>query len=202
MATVRTGRDAGFSDLTDSIGLTDSTDFTVFAESAYASLLRTARLLTGDWHSAEDLVQSALVKVYLRWHRSAGWESRQAYARKVVVNLYATWRRRRWHGEVTGPGQPEGRPDPAAGDLIGGLDVRLELDRALAALSRAQRAVVVLRFYEDLSVDRTAELLGCSPGTVKSRTNRALERLRAMGALAGYAGSGASGPEAPGREVR
>ncbi|MFE5482062.1 SigE family RNA polymerase sigma factor [Streptomyces sp. NPDC056527] len=163
-------------------------DFAEFAESAYASLLRTARLLTGDPHAAEDLVQAALVRVYLRWGGSARWESPQAYARKVVVNLYATWRRRRWHTEVVRPG---GDSAPDTHDMAGGADARLELARALAALPRAQRAVVVLRFYEDLSVEQTAELLGCSPGTVKSRTNRALERLRAGGALAGYAGRGA-----------
>ncbi|WP_137993982.1 SigE family RNA polymerase sigma factor [Streptomyces vilmorinianum] len=163
-------------------------DFAAFAESAYASLLRTARLLTGDPHAAEDLVQAALVKVYLRWGGSARWDSPQAYARKVVVNLYATWRRRRWHTEVV---RPENDSAPDAHDMAAGADARLELARALASLPRAQRAVVVLRFYEDLSVEQTAELLGCSPGTVKSRTNRALERLRAGGALAGYAGRGA-----------
>jgi RNA polymerase sigma factor (sigma-70 family) len=72
--------------------------------------------------------------------------------------------------------------------MAGNADSRLELSRALATLPRSQRTVVVLRFYDDLSVQQTAELLGCSPGTVKSRTNRALERLRAAGALSGYAG--------------
>ncbi|WP_329118687.1 SigE family RNA polymerase sigma factor [Streptomyces sp. NBC_01465] len=164
-------------------------DFTEFTASAYPSLLRTARLLTGDRHTAEDLVQAALVRVYLHWGRSAAWESPQAYARKVVVNLYATWRRRSWHREVPHALQGE-RPD-GADDATGGTDTRIELRRALTSLPRAQRAVLVLRFYEDLSVEQTAELLGCSPGTVKSRTNRALERLRATGALTGYAGRGA-----------
>lgn len=162
-------------------------DFADFAESSYASLLRTARLLTGDPHAAEDLVQAALVKVYLRWGGADRWDSPQAYARKVVVNLYATWRRRRWHTEVVRPGDDRA-PAPDTHDMAGGADARLELARALAALPRAQRAVVVLRFYEDMSVEQTAGLLGCSPGTVKSRTNRALERLRTTGALAGYAG--------------
>ncbi|MEV1066768.1 SigE family RNA polymerase sigma factor [Streptomyces sp. NPDC050263] len=163
------------------------TEFGEFAAGAYPSLLRTARLLTGDRHTAEDLLQAALVRVYVRWSRSASWDSPHAYARKVVVNLYATWRRRRWHTEVV---RPEADHTPGAGDMAGEAETRLELDRALAALPRAQRVVVVLRFYEDLSVQETADLLGCSPGTVKSRTNRALERLRAMGALAGYAGRG------------
>lgn len=162
--------------------------FAEFVRGAYASLLRTAVLLTGDRHAAEDLVQAALVRVYVRWNRSAAWESPQAYARKVVVNLFATWRKRRWNGEV--PSSAE-RHVTDAGDMADGAARRLLVGRVLATLPRAQRAVVVLRFYEDLSVEQTAELLGCSPGTVKSRTNRALERLRASGVLAEYAGRGA-----------
>ncbi|MFE1577291.1 SigE family RNA polymerase sigma factor [Streptomyces fradiae] len=167
----------------------DDQGFTDFTTTSYASLLRTARLLTGDRHTAEDLVQAALVKVYLRWGRSGSWASPQAYARKVVVNLYATWRRRRWHTETPRSGD-EAAAAADGPDMAGGAEARLELARALGSLPRAQRAVVVLRFYEDLSVEETADLLGCSPGTVKSRTNRALERLRASGALAGYAGRG------------
>ncbi len=162
-------------------------EFADFVAGAHTSLVRTARLLTGDRHSAEDLMQAALVRVYLHWGRSAGWDSPQAYARKVVVNLYATWRRRRWHTEVIRPDEDRVAD---AGDMAGSAETRLELDRALATLPRVQRAVVVLRFYEDLSVEETAALLGCSPGTVKSRTKRALERLRAAGALAGYAERG------------
>ncbi|MFE2427815.1 SigE family RNA polymerase sigma factor [Streptomyces sp. NPDC059373] len=158
-------------------------EFAEFAGTAYRSLLRTARLLTGDPHTAEDLVQAALVRVYLHWSRAATWASPHTYARKVVVNLFATWRRRRWHTEV-----PQGEPESSADgyDMAGRADARLELAGALAALPRAQRSVLVLRCYEDLSVEETAELLGCSPGTVKSRTNRALERLRDADTLAGY----------------
>ena len=163
-------------------------EFVEFVTGAHISLLRTARLLTGDRHTAEDLLQTALVRVYTRWSRSASWESPHAYARKVVVNLYATWRRRRWHTEVV---RPEADHTPDTRDMAGDAERRLELERALAGLPRAQRVVVVLRFYEDLSVEETADLLGCSAGTVKSRTHRALERLRAVGALAGYAGRGA-----------
>ncbi|MFJ1613771.1 SigE family RNA polymerase sigma factor [Streptomyces sp. NPDC088251] len=161
-------------------------EFAGFVAASHGSLLRTARLLTGDPHTAEDLVQAALIRVYTRWGRAAVWESPQAYTRKVVVNLYATWRRRRWHAEVV---RAETESSTSGHDMAGSAEARLELERALADLPRTQRAVVVLRFYEDLSVDQTAELLGCSPGTVKSRTNRALERLRAAGALSGYAGT-------------
>lgn len=185
MATDRSGRDTGF---------------TEFARTAYRPLLRTARLLTGDGHAAEDLVQAALVRVYLQWGRSDSWDSPHAYARKVVVNLFATWRRRRWHGEVpdggtaaayegTGAaGAASAGSTGSARDPASGVDERLALGQALSGLPRGQRAVLVLRFYEDLSVEQTAELLGCSPGTVKSRTNRALEHLRRTDALTGYAG--------------
>ncbi|HET6359471.1 MAG TPA: SigE family RNA polymerase sigma factor [Streptomyces sp.] len=169
-------------------GSARDSEFADFVTASHVSLLRTARLLTGDPHTAEDLVQTALIRVYTHWGRSAGWDSPQAYARKAVVNLYATWRRRRWHSEVAHTGA-ESAAD--GHDMAGSAEARLELGRALGALPRAQRAVVVLRYYEDLSVEQTAELLGCSPGTVKSRTNRALERLRTAGALAGYAGRGA-----------
>src|SRR5579859_5848787 len=74
--------------------------FAEFAAGSQASLMRTALLLTGDWQAAEDLLQSALLRVYLHWGRSASWDSPLAYSRKVVVNLYATRRRRRWHAEI------------------------------------------------------------------------------------------------------
>ncbi|MEY9836283.1 SigE family RNA polymerase sigma factor [Streptacidiphilus sp. EB103A] len=160
-------------------------EFAEFAAGAYPSLLRTARLLTGDRHAAEDLVQAALVRVYVRWSRAASWEAPRAYARKTLVNLYATWRRRRWHTEVL-KAEPAGQAgrDDTADQVV----ARHELGRALADLPRAQRVVLVLRFYEDLSVEQTADLLGCSTGTVKSRTSRALQHLRSTDALANYAG--------------
>jgi RNA polymerase sigma-70 factor (sigma-E family) len=154
--------------------------FAEFAAGAQASLLRTAVLLTGDRHTAEDLVQSALIRVYLRWGRSDSWDSPVAYARKTLVNLYATWRRRSWHGEV-----PYAAPGDTGeqGDHAEHVVAHRQVVRALAALPRRQRAVLVLRFFEDMSVEEAAEVLGCSPGTVKSRTGRAIQRLRAANAL-------------------
>jgi RNA polymerase sigma-70 factor (sigma-E family) len=157
--------------------------FAEFAAGSQASLMRTALLLTGDWQAAEDLLQSALLRVYLHWGRSASWDSPLAYSRKVVVNLYATRRRRRWHAEV-----PHAAPVAAAvgADPADEIVARRELMEALTALPRHQRAVLVLRFYEDMSVEETADVLGCSTGTVKSRTQRGLKRLRSLTTLDRY----------------
>lgn len=151
--------------------------FAEFAAGSRASLMRTAVLLTGDRHTAEDLVQAALVRVYLTWGRSESWDSPVAYARKSVVNLYATWRRRSWHGEV-----PHAVPadDGSGSDHADQVLAHHQIMAALATLPRHQRAVLVLRYFEDMSVEEAANVLGCSAGTVKSRTQRAIQRLRAM----------------------
>lgn len=164
-------------------GDTQEVAFAEFVAGAQPSLMRTAVLLTGNWHTAEDLVQSALVRVYQHWGRSASWESPTAYARRVLVNLSVTWRRRMWRAEVphASPGVNALGPDVADGVVS-----QRELALALAALPRHQRAVLVLRFYEDMTVEQTADLLGCSAGTVKSRTLRAVRSLRAMGVLEHY----------------
>lgn len=159
-------------------------EFAQFARIAYRSLLRTTRLLTGDPHAAENLAQAAL-RVYLHWEWASTWESPHACTHKVVVNLYATSRRRRWHTDVP---YAAAQDRVKEGDMAHGADDKVELAYALHRLPRSQRTVLVLRFYEDLSVEEAAKLLGCSPGTtVKSRTNRALERLRIADALTGYA---------------
>ena len=153
-------------------------EFAEFMRAVYPSLLRTARLLTGDWHSAEDLVQAALVRVYLHWGNRESWRSPTAYSRTVTVNLFASWRRRRWMTERVGAEHVE-LPVDARG--ASDTDTRVALGSALAGLPRPQCAVLVLRFYEDLSVEECAAVLGCSAGTVKSRTNRAIQTLRGTG---------------------
>jgi RNA polymerase sigma-70 factor (sigma-E family) len=160
--------------------------FAEFAAGSQASLMRTAVLLTGDWQLAEDLVQSALIRVYLHWGRSRSWDSPLAYSRKVVVNLYATRRKRKWHAEVPHPA-PMAASRALGADLADRIVARRELVQALSSLPRHQRAVLVLRFYEDMTVEQTAQMLGCSTGTVKSRTQRAVQRLRSMTTLAQYA---------------
>ena len=156
-------------------------EFSEFAVGVYAPLLKTARLMTGDSHTAEDMVQSTLERVYVRWNRSASWESPHAYARQVLVNLILKAAKRKWRGELAHADLPEAQAPDAASAVD-----RRDLAVALRALPLGQRMVVVLRYYEDLSLEQAADVLGCSVGTVKSRANRALAALRASGVLTGY----------------
>ncbi|MEV6425114.1 SigE family RNA polymerase sigma factor [Streptomyces sp. NPDC051662] len=150
-------------------------DFEAFVAARGPRLLRMAWLLTGDAHLAEDLLQSTLAKVWPKWPRIAG-DRPEAYVRKALVHLHASWWRRRWRGEL-----PYGDVPDAVGtfDAYAGVDLEQSLAAAVRALPVRQRAVVVLRYFEDLSVDDTAATLGCTPGTVKSQSARALRTLRA-----------------------
>lgn len=148
--------------------------FREFVAARSAALLRTAYLLTGDWATAEDLLQTALTKTYLAWRRLGTIDSVEPYARRVLVTTATSWWRRRWHGErPTGTMPEDVRPD--------GADERAERDlmwRFVQGLPPRQRAVLVLRFYEDLTEVDTARLLDISVGTVKSQGARALATLR------------------------
>ncbi|GAA1564594.1 SigE family RNA polymerase sigma factor [Kribbella sancticallisti] len=151
-------------------------EYVEFVEAASASLRRTAFLVCGDWHRADDVVQDALYKLYLVWPRVTRAGNPLAYARRVVVNAAVDTGRRPWRREV-----PTGDllPDRArSGDHAADHADRDEVLAALSQLGPRQRACVVLRYYEDLSVEQTAEALGCSPGTVKSQVSRGLETLR------------------------
>jgi RNA polymerase sigma-70 factor (sigma-E family) len=151
--------------------------FDAYVEARGADLLRTAFLLTGDHQRAEDLVQTALGKVWSRWDHvvERAEPGPHAYVRKVMLTTYIAWWRRRWNGEAPTDVLPE---VAQAGDSGRASAERLDLLRALSALPRGQRAVVVLRYVEDLSEAQTAEVLGCSVGTVKSQCSRALAALR------------------------
>ncbi|GGM25878.1 hypothetical protein GCM10011608_08300 [Micromonospora sonchi] len=149
-------------------------EFRDFVTARSGALLRSAYLLTGDWGTAEDLLQTALTKTYLAWKRLGGIEAIEPYARRVMVNTSTSWWRRRWHGERP----TEVMPERAAADVIEQQLDRDVLWRHLRALPARQRAVLVLRFYEDMSEAQTAALLDISPGTVKSQTSRALATLR------------------------
>jgi RNA polymerase sigma-70 factor (sigma-E family) len=138
-------------------------------------LLKTAWLLTGDWHLAEDLLQTALAKTSLAWHRIERWESVDAYVRKAMVTTYATWWRRKWRGETPTHDLPE---QLTVSDAYNEVDLRESVRRALVTLPSRQRAVVVLRYFEDLSEAETAAALGCSVGAVKSHASRAITKLR------------------------
>ncbi|MGV9211150.1 SigE family RNA polymerase sigma factor [Micromonospora sp. RB23] len=166
-------------------------EFREFVAARSAALLRTAYLLSGDWATAEDLLQTALTKTYLAWKRLGGIEAVEPYARRVMVNTSTSWWRRRWHGERPTEVLPE---RPGLDEIEQQLDRDL-LWRHLKELPSRQRAVLVLRYYEDLSEAQTAALLEISPGTVKSQASRALATLRRrMGAdtpdLAAPAGTG------------
>lgn len=138
------------------------------------SLLRLAWLLTTDWALAEDLVQVALVKAWRRWH-ALGSGDPDAYVRRITVNTYATWWRRRWRGEVPSDALPE----PLALDPgYASVEHRDHLARMLATLPRRQRATIALRYYEDLSEQEAAAILGISVGAVKGYANRGLAALR------------------------
>lgn len=136
------------------------------------ALWRSAWLLTGDAHRAEDLVQTALMKCWRRWDQIAADGSVDGYVRRAVMTTYTDWRRRRWSGEVP----TDVMPDDWTADAD--LAVRQDVLSALAQLPRGQRAVIVLRFYDDLTEVQTADALGVSVGTVKSQTARALKALR------------------------
>jgi RNA polymerase sigma-70 factor (sigma-E family) len=135
---------------------------------------RSAYLLCGDWHLADDLVSQALVKLHRSWSRVRGADNVDAYAQKVLTRCWLTERGRRWrHLEQTRSDPPhrESPPDDRVVD-------RLPLADLLRSLGPRQRAVLILRFYLDHSVEETAEILGVSPGTVKSQSARALGQLR------------------------
>lgn len=153
----------------------DDGEFTDFVRVHSRALLRTAYYLTGDRGLAEDLLQASLTKTYLHWHRIRSRGAEVAYVRKTMVNTSINWwRRMSWQAE-----RPrDDLPAMVVEDGTDAIDERAGLIEAVRRLPARQRAVVALRYLEDLSEAETARLLGCSPGTVKSNTSRALKRLR------------------------
>jgi RNA polymerase sigma-70 factor (sigma-E family) len=139
------------------------------------SLLRTARMLTGDQYLGEDLVQAALEKVWPRWERIIAHGDPYSYVRTVMLHLYTAWWRRSWRAEQPTSSVPEVAD---ADDDYAATDLRDAFQRLLDALSPKQRAILVLRFHDDLTETSVAQLMGCSVGTVKSQTARALTKLR------------------------
>ena len=150
---------------------TAGSGFDAFLAARGDALWRSAWLLTGDHQLAEDLVQTALAKCWWRFDR-VGAGGFEAYVRRVLFTTYAAWWRRKWRGERPTADLPE--TTAAASDT----DDRHDLVAALATLPRGQRAVVVLRYFEDLTEQQAADMLGISTGTVKSQCSRALTSLR------------------------
>jgi RNA polymerase sigma-70 factor (sigma-E family) len=155
-------------------------DFEEFVAARWTALYRLAYLLTASPSAADDLLQTTLEKAYMRWARIGGMEHAEAYVRRMIANTYLSGRRRAWVREEPRDGLPE-TASPAESPV---------LDRALlwplvCALPARQRAVIVLRYYEDLSEAEIAAALGCAPGTVKSQASAAMKALRRALAAAG-----------------
>lgn len=153
-------------------------EFTAFVQSRGTSLSRAAFYLCGDVHKAQDLVQIALTKTYVAWPTARRMDT-YAYARRVLVNSNIdSWRRRRWRETPAIDADADVVPAPPAPDLIGRVADRQMLVAALLTLTRRERAVLTLRFFEDLSERDTARALNVGVGTVKSTSSRALAKLR------------------------
>jgi RNA polymerase sigma-70 factor (sigma-E family) len=160
----------------------DERAFEAFVVARSQALLRSAFLLTRDAAAAEDLLQTALARSWSAWARID--DDPEPYVRRVLVNTYTSWWRRKWRGEVPTEVLPDreagtaGAARPAAAGSGTSIEDRLVLWQALGRLTRKQRAVVVLRYLEDLTEAETARILGVSVGTVKSQTSKALAALR------------------------
>ncbi|MFG2044019.1 SigE family RNA polymerase sigma factor [Dactylosporangium sp. NPDC048998] len=135
---------------------------------------RTAYLLCGDWHLADDLVSEAVIRLHRHWSRASQANNVDAYTQKILTRCWLSEQRRRWrrveHTQADPPATSYLQPD--------GIVERQPLAQLLESLGPRQRAVVILRFYLDHSVEETAELLGIAPATVRSQSTRALEHLR------------------------
>jgi RNA polymerase sigma-70 factor (sigma-E family) len=170
--------------IADAAELVAPDSFDDFVAARGPALMRTAYMLTGSRDAAEDLVQSALARVYPRWTRIAGMDRPEAYVRRVLVTTHLKWLRVRRVAE-----QPlDEQAGPAARALTAADPAAAHAERdvvwlALAALPRRQRAVIVLRYYEDLPEAEVAAVLGITVGTVKSQTAKAMARLRDHPAL-------------------
>jgi RNA polymerase sigma-70 factor (sigma-E family) len=149
--------------------------FARFVEARQRGLQRTAWLLTGDWALAEDLVQTALARSWPRWERINRRDDPVVYVHRVMLNTWASWNRRRWRGERPSAAVPDAQ---VPGDMATEVAVRVAVQGALRSLSDRQRAVVVLRVFDDLTEAQAAQVLGCAIGTVKSTMARAVARLR------------------------
>lgn len=162
----------------------DDDAYVEFVNGASRGLRRTAYLVCGDWVQAEDLVQEALLKLYVAWPRVASSEGVQAYARRTVVNVAIDAGRRK----AKLPRSYDEVPDlPDRHDAVRSSDIRAVVMDALRELPSRARACVVLRYFDDLPVDETARILGVTSGTVKSQTSRGLELLKATFDRAGIA---------------
>jgi len=161
--------------VTREVAIAETDGFAEFVTARERALQRTAWLLTGDWALAQDLVQTALVRSWPRWERIRRRDNPEIYVRKVMVNTWLTWTRRKWRGEQPLGVLPEG---PAPGDHASEVAIRIAVQQALGALTQRQRAVLVMRVFDDMSEADVAHALGLAVGTVKSTSAQALAKLR------------------------
>jgi RNA polymerase sigma-70 factor (sigma-E family) len=165
--------------------------FSDYVAARQRSLVRLAFLLAGDFHAAEDIVQSALARTYLSWNRIRDKQALDAYVRRAVVNEHINWWRRAWRRMEHSTGElPNWLPVEPTPELS---DEHDSLRGKIQALPRRQRAVIVLRYYEGLSIAETADVLGCAEGTVRSNASRALKALRT--GLSGSSTASFAGPQ-------
>jgi RNA polymerase sigma-70 factor (sigma-E family) len=155
-------------------------EFARFVDGRFTALQRFGYLLTGEWHLAEDLVQTALTKVWFNRKSLRNIGALESYTRTVMVNTGTQWWRRKWKGETP----TEFLPEAALPSQYGVVEDRDRLLRALATLPRRTRAAVVLRYFEDLPDAEIAQIMGCSTSTVKSSVFHGLAKLRGHHLLA------------------
>lgn len=153
----------------------DRETFSAFVRERQASLVQLASALAGDRQLGEDLAQAALARLWPRWRKVSATGDPWPYLQRITISVASTWRRRRWRTELVTDKVPEpvaadSEPSPAVADLT--------VAKWLALLPPRQRAVIVLRFLADLSVEEAAGILGCTQGTVMSQTAKARNRLR------------------------
>ncbi|MEV4480102.1 SigE family RNA polymerase sigma factor [Micromonospora coxensis] len=163
-------------------------EYVEYVQARMPWLRRLAYRLCGQWSAADDLVQECLVALYRHWRRATAADSLDAYVRAMLVHVYLAERKRSWSRRVRPVAEVIGPPVAP----LAGAEHRVDLLAALAKLSRGQRAVLVLRFWEDLDVAQTAAALGCSTGTVKSQTSHAITALRRL--LPNYVPGGSDTP--------
>jgi RNA polymerase sigma-70 factor (sigma-E family) len=173
----------------------DIAEFEAYAALRWPACFRSAYLLTGDRGMAEDLVQTALSSCFVAWPGLRAREAADAYVRKAMLNTFLSWRRRCSWGRET---LTAVLPEPITADDSARVDEHQRLHDALAKLPARQRAVVVLRFYDDLGVQEVATAMGCSVGTVKSQTSDGIRKLRALLGDDGKASSTSAGLSARG----
>ncbi|MEW2388410.1 SigE family RNA polymerase sigma factor [Streptomyces venezuelae] len=164
-------------------------DFQGFITSRWPHLMRTAFLLTGQQHAAEDLVQSSLERTYVSWRRVSTADDPDAYVRRIMINLHARKHRPKLKEFLSPQDSGPVFDRPEHGDRMAQADDRAALLHALAQLPARQREAVVLRYWEDLSETQTAEAMGCSVGAVKSNAAKGIAKLRAIPALTEKVGS-------------